>query len=265
MAPNSNILDNALSKVNNENVDNTGNADFDDTSIFVSGSPNTSGVPNYLSGNFNKQNVMTVGQLKQSVEELFATKDPSSKAIAQNLYKAGFISKSQRDTGLSVAKYGVGNAAAMYAAYTRVEGSRSVSFEDWLPWYANSQPDPDEGGGSGGGGYTGPTTSTSVSITDSEDVSRSLNTFAVDMLGRNLTDRELKKYSKAYTAAEKDSPQVTVSTPGVGSNESVTEQTVTRDTIAKNILQDSPAFADNVIKSDVLEMFFNRLGGNTGG
>lgn len=123
-----------------------------------------------------------------------------------------------------------------------------------------------EGGGGGGGRYTGPRTTTSVSVTAKEDVKRTLNSFAVDMLGRNLTDEELRKYTAEYREQERGAPRVTTTTPqGPAATTSVTEETVSRETIARNILQDNPMFADNVIKTDVLDMFFNRLGGASSG
>lgn len=126
--------------------------------------------------------------------------------------------------------------------------------------------DNESGAGGGSGAYSGPRTTTSVSVTAKPDVERTLNTFAVDMLGRNLTDDELKKYTAEYREQEMASPQVTKTTKGgKAATTSVTEQTVSRETIAKNILQDNPMFADNVIKTDVLDMFFNRLGGAAGG
>ena len=121
-------------------------------------------------------------------------------------------------------------------------------------------------GGRNGGRYTGPRTTTSVSVTAKPDVERTLNTFAVDMLGRNLTDDELKKYTAEYREQEMGAPQVTTTTPqGRSATTSVTQQAVSKETIAQNILQDNPMFADNVIKTDVLDMFFNRLGGASSG
>lgn len=126
----------------------------------------------------------------------------------------------------------------------------------------------EEGPGAGPGRrgvYTGPRTTTSISVTAEEDVERTLNTFAVDMLGRNLTDKELRKYTAQYREQEMGSPQVTTTQAGQAATTSMTEQTVSRETIAQNILQDNPMFADNVIKTDVLDMFFNRLGGAPSG
>ena len=124
----------------------------------------------------------------------------------------------------------------------------------------------DVAGGRRSGAYAGPRITTSVSVTAKEDVERTLNTFAVDMLGRNLTDEELKKYTAEYRKQEMGAPRVTTTTPqGRAATTSVTEETVSRETIARNILQDNPVFADNVIKTDVLDMFFNRLGGASSG
>lgn len=125
---------------------------------------------------------------------------------------------------------------------------------------------PTGAGPRGVGAYTGPRTTTSVSVTAKEDVKRTLNSFAVDMLGRNLTDKELRKYTAEYREQERGAPRVTTTTPqGPAATTSVTEETVSRETIARNILQDNPMFADNVIKTDVLDMFFNRLGGASSG
>lgn len=124
----------------------------------------------------------------------------------------------------------------------------------------------ESGGKKTGGKYTGPVTTSSVSLTAKPDIERTLNTFAVDMLGRNLTDEELKKYTSEYSKQEMNAPQVVTTTPqGKAASSSVTQNTVSRETIAKNILQDNPTFADNVIKTDVLDMFFKRLGGAASG
>jgi len=145
--------------------------------------------------------------------------------------------------------------------------SSGQNMQDILQGGAVDAGEEDLGAGPRGvGAYTGPRTTTSVSVTAKEDVKRTLNSFAVDMLGRNLTDEELRKYTAEYREQERGAPRVTTTTPqGPAATTSVTEETVSRETIARNILQDNPMFADNVIKTDVLDMFFNRLGGASSG
>lgn len=108
----------------------------------------------------------------------------------------------------------------------------------------------------GRGGYTGPVSS--VSYMDPQSAGMLLNTLATDMLGRNLTPKELDKYTQQFRQAESQNPTVQTSTKS-----SVTQQQgMTDEEIARSILQDNPVFADNVLKTDVLDMFFNRIGEN---
>lgn len=193
---------------------------------------------------------------EQALAEFGAFSDKDRRRLAKLAEAAGV------DTKFSSLQWfwqqGVNNAEAAYAAGQR------VSPWDYLESWA-SEPAARRASGVGAGAYMGPRTTTSVSVTAKEDVERTLNTFAVDMLGRNLTDDELKKYTAQYREQEIAAPQVTRTQGGGAAATSMTEQTVSRETIAQNILQDNPMFADNVIKTDVLDMFFNRLGGAAGG
>jgi len=204
----------------------------------------------------------TPTQMQKDLLAQAAERSSSYNKTVNGLYNAGFISKAQRDQPTSVAA-ALAFPTSMYSAYADRVGDSAVSFNKWFDWYVSTSDSPSE---SGGGGYSGPTTTKSVTLTDKADVKSSLNSFAIEMLGRNLTDRELKKYSKEYRSEEKNSPQITTNTPGgLGKSSSVTKQTKSRDEIARDILQDNPAFSDNVIKTDVLDMFFNRLGGKSNG
>lgn len=112
--------------------------------------------------------------------------------------------------------------------------------------------------GSSRGGYSGPVTTNA--LMDEQSAEMLLNGLATDMLGRNLTRKELSKYTAQFRQQEMANPTVTTSTQS--SQTSV--QGMADEDIARTILQDNPAFADNVLKTDVLDMFFNRIGGQDG-
>lgn len=114
------------------------------------------------------------------------------------------------------------------------------------------------GGSRRSGGYSGPVTTNA--LMDEQSAEMLLNGLATDMLGRNLTKKELAKYTAQFRQQELANPTVTTSTQS--SQTSV--QGMADEDIARTILQDNPAFADNVLKTDVLDMFFNRIGGQDG-
>jgi hypothetical protein len=114
------------------------------------------------------------------------------------------------------------------------------------------------GGSRGPGGYSGPVTTNALMGEQSAEML--LNGLATDMLGRNLTKKELAKYTAQFRQQELENPTVTTSTQS--SQTSV--QGMADEDIARTILQDNPAFADNVLKTDVLDMFFSRIGGQNG-
>lgn len=115
--------------------------------------------------------------------------------------------------------------------------------------------------GPGGPGSGGPRTTSSVSYMDQGSAEMLLNKLATDKLGRNLTDEELKQYTADFRKQESKNPTMTTSSSG----SSVTEQGMADTDIANKILMKNPAFADNVLKTDVVDMFFNRIGGRNGG
>tara|TARA_R110000868_G_scaffold21605_2_gene89374 strand:+ start:462 stop:755 length:294 start_codon:yes stop_codon:yes gene_type:complete len=95
---------------------------------------------------------------------------------------------------------------------------------------------------------------------DDRDVEITLNEFATEMLGRNLTDKELNKYSKKFKKQDA-LPQVSLRTPnGPGQVTSVTQERKSRESIVQDIIQKNPDYAKNVINTDVLDMFKKRLG-----
>lgn len=115
-------------------------------------------------------------------------------------------------------------------------------------------------GSSGSGGSGGSKTTSSVSYMDKGSAEMLLNKLAVDKLGRNLTDQELKKYTAEFHSQEAKNPTVTTSSTG----SSVSQQGMADADIANKILMNNPSFSDNVLKTDVVDMFLNRIGGKNG-
>lgn len=114
-------------------------------------------------------------------------------------------------------------------------------------------------GGSQGGKYTGPVTRTDYSITDSTSAAVLLNNMAGDLLGRNLTDAEIAKYTKDLNAAERKNPSVTTSTP-TGHNSVVTSTTApTKEVLARQILKSTDDAVDHTLDTKVVDMFLNDI------
>ena len=143
------------------------------------------------------------------------------------------------------------------------EGRRMSPFESIQNIVDNHYSDPDNAGGKKGGGrgrYTGPVTSTTISTMDDRDVEVTLNKFAIDMLGRNLTEQELKKYSKQFQKEDLQ-PQTSIRTPnGQAESTSVTKEKPTRENMAMDIVRSNDDYVTNTINTDVMEIMAQRLG-----
>jgi len=153
------------------------------------------------------------------------------------------------------------SASGAEAAFGRLLDDASTGNESalgLLDSYVNS-PDAKKSGGSKA--YTGPVQSNVSSIMADEDIPRTLNEFATEMLGRNLTKKEMNKYTKKFKKQDRENEQISLRTPnGPAQSSTVTQEKVTRDTIARNIMQENPAYADQTINTDVLDIFAKRLG-----
>ena len=119
-------------------------------------------------------------------------------------------------------------------------------------------------GGTGSGGSNGsggPKTMVSTNYLDPQSAEMLLNKLAVDKLGRNLTSDELSKYVSDFHSREGQNASVTHTN---GSGSSTTQAGMADADIADSIIRQNPAFADNVLKTDVLDMFYKRIGGRNG-
>ena len=158
-------------------------------------------------------------------------------------------------------------AAGMNAvvAYNASETKGDLSLTEWIGLRASESkrgepPWNPDGSPKESGAYTGPVRTIDSTVMDDRDVEITLNDFATDMLGRNLTNKELKKYSSKFKKQDA-LPQVSLRTPnGPGQVTSVTQERQSRNSIVQDILQENPDYAKNVINTDVLDMFKRRLG-----
>ncbi len=263
-------VDTMQESFNKISENNSGDSD-DDTDII------------WFSGNRQEGVPSQIGLSYQSERQVFDANDPDGKSLAlrkffddeenradfaEDLYMVGSISNDYSLNYSSAMYQGATEALEQYKA-SPMYLNDSGSFKDWVESSANSarasgKELPDGWGESGGGSgrYTGPVTTRSLSNVSSEDLRTSLNSFATDMLGRNLTEKELKKYAKQYKSVEKTNFTETTRTPrGDSLVESVTKSPIDTGIIIRDTLRDSPSFTENVMRTDVLDMFANRLGG----
>ena len=159
-------------------------------------------------------------------------------------------------------------AAGMNAvlAYNASETKGDLSLTDWIGLRASESKrgeppwNPDGSPKESGGGYTGPVRTISSSVMDDRDVEVTLNELATDMLGRNLTKKELNKYSQRFKKQDA-LPQVNVRTPnGPGQVTSVTQESQTRESIGEDILRSNDDYVTNTINTDVMDIMAQRLG-----
>ena len=179
--------------------------------------------------------------------------------LAVDLYRDRSIyNAAGMETDSTVAS-GLLNSVAKYKAS---EDFGKVSYLDWLADRASrGRPAPGEdGSGGSGGGYSGPVTTNTISTLSKRDVEVTLNEFATEMLGRNLTKQELKKYSSKFEKQDLQA-QVNVRTPnGPSQLTSVTKEKPTRENMAMDIIRSNKDYATNTINTDVMDIMAQRLG-----
>jgi hypothetical protein len=179
--------------------------------------------------------------------------------LAVDLYRDRSIyNAAGMETDSTVAS-GLLNSVAKYKAS---ENFGKVSYLDWLADRASrGRPAPGEdGSGGSGGGYSGPVTTNTISTLSKRDVEVTLNEFATEMLGRNLTKQELEKYSSKFEKQDLQA-QVNVRTPnGPSQLTSVTKEKPTRENMAMDIIRSNKDYATNTINTDVMDIMAQRLG-----
>ena len=114
-------------------------------------------------------------------------------------------------------------------------------------------------GDSGSGKYKGPVTTTSSTITDEISAKALLNNYARDLIGRDLNDKEVDKYVKQFNRLEKENPQVSVSTPGVGRAASVTNTAASKEELLRQVVSSNPDYAKFQIDTTIMDMLLDDI------
>ena len=146
------------------------------------------------------------------------------------------------------------------AAWEELVTTAGVSDKDVLDLLYN----PTYGGNGDGDGdgkkYTGPVQTNTISTMDDRDVEITLNEFATEMLGRNLTKKELDKYSNKFKKQDLQA-QTNLRVPnGPGEVTSMTQEKPSRENMAKDIVRSNDDYVTNTINTDVYEIMARRLG-----
>lgn len=108
----------------------------------------------------------------------------------------------------------------------------------------------------GGSGSSGPRTTTSASVTDATTAEALLNKVATDLIGRNLTANEIKKYTQQFNALEQKNPAVSVS-DGAGS--SVTTSAPDKAELLRQVVSKNPDYMKFQVDTTVMDMFLDRI------
>lgn len=205
------------------------------------------------------KNVYSDAELPSQIIRIF--NDPVKReALAFDLYMAGHASDTRVfDTQSSF----ILAADNMLRAYNS-DDAGILGSQNALSWLADradeSNREPPNIDGTGGGAYSGPVRTVTSSVMDDRDVEVTLNELATDMLGRNLTKKELNKYSQRFKKQDA-LPQVNVRTPnGPGQVTSVTQERQTRESIGQDILRSNDDYVTNTINTDVMDIMAQRLG-----
>jgi hypothetical protein len=204
---------------------------------------------------------LTLEQMQSNLRSEAAVRSPGYGQVVKNLYDAGFISERQIGQVESVAN-ALQYPVKMYQAYAARAGDKAVSYNKWMDWYVSTASPRQASGGTrrgSGGGYSGPTTTTSVTLTDETTAEALLDRFARDLLGRGLNKKETDKYLKQFRKAEQASPQVTTTTPGVGSARQVTETAANKEELLRQIVTKNPDYQKFQVDTTIMDMLIDDI------
>lgn len=111
------------------------------------------------------------------------------------------------------------------------------------------------GRGGSGSGSSGPRTTSSASITDATTAEALLNKVATDLIGRNLTANEIKKYTQQFNTMERQNPAMTTtSESGSVSTSAPDKAELLRQVVSKN-----PDYMKYQVDTTVMDMFLDRI------
>lgn len=218
--------------------------------------PYTGGTP---TAGYQKNGTPDTKKLSAIQDEVraLATLNPQGfLAFSQAMYQKGFIKKNQIGQADVVAN-NVEYPARLYQAYTKQAGPNAMGFYDWLGSYQMPGGLPQKQGATG---YRGPTTTTSVTLTDEDTAAALLNQAATDLIGRNLTDDEIAKYTSQFNKMERQNPQVTTSTNNrAGTATSTTKTGMDKNEMLRQIITKNPDFARYQIDSTAMDWFVKQI------
>lgn len=217
--------------------------------------PYTGGTPT----NYQKSLTPDTKKLSAIQDEVraLATVNPQGfLAFSRAMYEKGFIKKNQIGQPDVVAN-NVEYPARLYQAYAKQAGPNPSGFYDWLGSYQMPGGMPEKRGGTG---YRGPVTTTSVTLSDPDTAAALLNQAATDMIGRNLTDDEIAKYTSQFNKLERQNPQVTTTTNNrAGTATSTTKTGMDKNEMLRQIITKNPDFARYQIDSTAMDWFANQI------
>lgn len=251
------ILDSVKSSVQAAKVEDTATAKDPDILVGYKPSygPYTGGTPTagYSKGTPDTKKLTAI----QDQVRALATLNPQGfLAFSNAMYEKGFTKK--KDIGQAdVVANNLEYPARLYQAYVKEAGPNPKGFYDWLGSYQVP------GGLSEkrtGAGYRGPVTTTSISVTDRDTAASLLNQAATDLIGRNLTEEEIDKYTKQLTQMEKQNPQVTTTTNNRrGTATQTTTGGMDKNEMLRQIVTKNPDFARYQIDSTAMDWFANEI------
>jgi hypothetical protein len=146
----------------------------------------------------------------------------------------------------------VDSAAKEAAARYKSGQTEDVDFVDYLYSRVGS------GDGSGGktGRYTGPVESRTVMA--ESDIKATANALAIELIGRAITDEELKKITRRMRTAEQQQPQVT--TGDVASTTTIQGLTSQgREDILREVISENPEFVDYQLDTTVMDLMLEDI------
>ena len=215
-----------------------------------------------------------IGNLNNPMANRFFNDLSQSEALSEWDKPTGYLTLALKEELDKMAKEMGNSSSTGKGLWTRAvtnsynaskEGRRMSPFEGIQNIVNNYYSDPNNtkgkgSDGAGSGSYSGPVITNTISTMDERDVEVTLNSLAIDMLGRNLTEQELKKYSKKFQKEDLQA-QTNIRTPnGQAELTSVTKEKPTRETMAMDIVRSNDDYATNTINTDVMDIMAKRLG-----
>lgn len=203
------------------------------------------GTQQYIGSQLGMGSGSTVYETYKAFEQMRVTDPSAYRGIVKRMREAGLLTSREKSDVTIARKY---RLLVEASAQSVEEGNPQTPMQILGGLIEGGGVDSGAERSTGVGAYTGPRYTTEIS--SDTGAYTLLNTMARDMLGRDLTEQEVKKYTQQLRQAEMESPQVATPQGRAGT---VYSGGVDRNEVVRQLITENPDYAGFQLNHQVMD------------